>query len=241
MKLTDIKEIRGRIILITGLHIGSGDMEMKIGGTDNPVIKHPYTNEPYIPGSSLKGKVRSLLEMRTGLMEMTRGSPLSVKDMVKLGDKEKQECRKILRLFGTSGADDAEAKEHNLGPTRVSFADCPLDKEWKEKVSTNTAHFIEVKSENSINRILGTALNPRFTERVPADTEFEFYVALKQFENDEDFETLLLEGLKLLSMDYLGGSGSRGYGRIEFKFKDKTIQEKFQNLEPLGGKNVESV
>ncbi len=174
-------------------------------------------------------------------MEMTQGSPLSVKDMVKLGDKEKQECRKILRLFGTSGADDAEAKEHNLGPTRVSFADCPLDKEWKEKVSTNTVHFIEVKSENSINRILGTALNPRFTERVPADTEFEFYVALKQFENDEDFETLLLEGLKLLSMDYLGGSGSRGYGRIEFKFKDKTIQEKFQNLEPLGGKNVESV
>ncbi len=241
MKLTDIKEIKGRIILITGLHIGSGDMEMKIGGTDNPVIKHPYTNEPYIPGSSLKGKVRSLLEMRTGLMEMTEGSPLSVKDMVKLGDKEKEECRKILMLFGTSGADEEEARKHNLGPTRVSFADCLLDKEWKEKVSANTVHFIEVKSENSINRIQGTALNPRFTERVPADTEFEFLVALKQFEDDKDLETLLLEGLKMLSMDYLGGNGSRGYGRIRFEFKDEAIREKFEKSDPLGGKHVESV
>ena len=78
MKLMTIKEITGKITLRSGLHIGAGDMEMKIGGTDNPVIKHPHTDEPYIPGSSLKGKVRSLLEMRSGLMAKTDGKPLIV-------------------------------------------------------------------------------------------------------------------------------------------------------------------
>jgi len=68
MQLIDIKQIKGKIILESGLHIGAGDTEMHIGGTDNPVVKHPYTQEPYIPGSSLKGKVRSLLEMESGLM-----------------------------------------------------------------------------------------------------------------------------------------------------------------------------
>ncbi len=68
MKLREIKTIKGKIILKTGLHIGSGNMEMQIGGTDNPVIKHPHTHEPYIPGSSLKGKMRSLLEYYYGIV-----------------------------------------------------------------------------------------------------------------------------------------------------------------------------
>ncbi len=70
-KLIDVKEYRGQIELITGLHIGAGDIEMHIGGTDNPVIKHPFTFEPYIPGSSLKGKIRSLLELKSGLVVKT--------------------------------------------------------------------------------------------------------------------------------------------------------------------------
>ncbi len=84
MKLVDIKEITGKIVLKSGLHIGAGDTEMRIGGTDNPVVKHPYTNDPYIPGSSLKGKVRSLLELQSGLMGMTNGAPLGIKDFRKL-------------------------------------------------------------------------------------------------------------------------------------------------------------
>jgi CRISPR-associated protein Csm3 len=73
MQLVDIAEIKGKIIVKTGLRIGAGDTEMRIGGLDNPIIKHPHTLEPYIPGSSLKGKVRSLLEMKSGLMGQDRG------------------------------------------------------------------------------------------------------------------------------------------------------------------------
>ena len=77
LKLTEIKKLEGTITLRSGLHIGSGNMEMHIGGTDSPVIKHPHTLEPYIPGSSLKGKVRSLLEMESGLMIYTDWNLLS--------------------------------------------------------------------------------------------------------------------------------------------------------------------
>ena len=81
MKLTHISEIKGQIELVSGLHIGSGNAEMHIGGTDNPVIKNPVTNEPYIPGSSLKGKMRSLLEWRAGVVGETEGKPLGFKDL----------------------------------------------------------------------------------------------------------------------------------------------------------------
>ena len=231
MKLDKIKEITGRIILKSGLHIGAGDTEMKIGGTDNPVIKHPHTLEPYIPGSSLKGKIRSLLEMRSGLMVKTGGSPVSLKTLQSLEGEEKEECAKILKLFGASGADADEGS--TLGPTRASFADCPLDDAWKEKASEGHLPLTEVKSENSINRIRGTAENPRFTERVPADTEFRFCITLKRLGPNEDLEMFLLEGLKLLQMDALGGSGSRGYGRINFEFDNLELNAKFKELAPL--------
>ena len=64
MQLTDMQVIEGDLELVTGLHIGAGNDEIRIGGIDNPVLKHPYSGQPYIPGSSLKGKVRSLLEWR---------------------------------------------------------------------------------------------------------------------------------------------------------------------------------
>lgn len=231
MKLESIKEIKGKIILKSGLHIGAGDMEMKIGGVDNPVIKHPHTQEPYIPGSSLKGKVRSLLEMRSGLMVATDGNPVSVNTLKKCnGDGERTICEKILKLFGSSGAET----DPSLGSTRVSFADCPLDDGWKENAFIQHWPYSEVKSENSINRIKGTAENPRFFERVPSGVEFKFTVTLKQLSpNESDLETFLLEGLKLLQMDALGGSGSRGYGRIEFKFDKEEVQKKFDDIKPL--------
>ena len=230
MKLKDITEIKGTISLISGLHIGAGDMEMKIGGTDNPVIKHPHTLEPYIPGSSIKGKVRSLLEVKSGLMGKTGGRPLSLKNLQGLSGDQENDCRKILKLFGSSGADREETE--SIGPTRASFADCPLDGNWRESAKDRRLALTEVKSENSINRIKGTAENPRFTERVPADTVFAFSVSLKLFEEDEGEGLLetLLGGLKLLEMDALGGSGSRGYGRIKFYFEDQNISKKFNSL-----------
>lgn len=231
MKLMDIKQIKGKIILKSGLHIGAGDTEMKIGGTDNPVIKHPHTNEPYIPGSSLKGKIRSLLELQSGLMGMTEGSPLGIKDFKKLTDENKEICRKIIALFGASGADHDEKNE--IGTTRLSFSDSPLDKEWKEKALLKHLSYTEVKSENSINRIKGTAENPRFTERVPAETQFSFSITQKTLEGDKGMEELLFKGLKLLEMDAIGGSGSRGYGRIKFQFDDPDIEKSFSAVNPL--------
>jgi CRISPR-associated protein Csm3 len=89
MKLKEIKKLEGTITLKSGLHIGSGNMEMKIGGTDSPVIKHPHTLEPYIPGSSLKGKVRSLLEMESGLVLFAskEGGLVSSKTLKDIGNK----------------------------------------------------------------------------------------------------------------------------------------------------------
>lgn len=230
MKLVNIREITGRIELKSGLHIGAGDLEMRIGGTDNPVVKHPHTNEPYIPGSSLKGKVRSLLEIRSGLMRVTDGSPLSARDLNKesVTDAERKEGKKILALFGTSGADGDEAAD--LGPTRVSFADCCLSETSREMALSGHLPLTEVKSENSIDRIRGTAKNPRFTERVPAGLAFDFTITLKEMDGDDDLFPCLLSGLKLLEHDALGGSGSRGYGRVEIDFNDPEIKKTFNDL-----------
>lgn len=235
MRLSNIKLLEGNITLKSGLHIGSGNMEMHIGGTDSPVIKHPHTMEPYIPGSSLKGKVRSLLEMESGLMIHTAGEVVSSKTLERVkGDSNlKGKCEAILKIFGSSGADKED--ETGFGPTRVSFADCYLDKEWKEQAQKNRWLLTEEKSENVINRIKGTAEHPRFIERVPEGTKFNFLITFKILQNDNDnlFNDYLLKGLKLLEMDALGGNGSRGYGRIAFEFNDKEIDKKFREINPF--------
>jgi CRISPR-associated protein Csm3 len=232
MKLTEIRKIEGTITLKSGLHIGSGNMEMHIGGTDSPVIKHPHTLEPYIPGSSLKGKVRSLLEMASGLMVKTEGGVVSKKILNTLLENEKKEAEEIIKIFGSGGDDNEE--ETGLGPGRVSFADCYLDEEWKKMARQNRWEFTEVKSENTIDRIRGTAKYPRFIERVPEGTKFNFTLTFKILETDDEaLFNKLLTGLKLLEYDSLGGSGSRGYGRIKIDFKDDELKKKFENLTPF--------
>jgi CRISPR-associated protein Csm3 len=240
MKLISIKKLQGKITLKSGLHIGSGNMEMHIGGTDSPVIKHPHTLEPYIPGSSLKGKVRSLLEMESGLMLYTKGEVVSSKILqntdVKNDPVKKTKCEAILKIFGSSGADKDD--ETVFGPTRVSFSDCYLNEDWKTKARESRWQLAEVKSENSIDRIKGTAANPRFIERVPEGTEFDFLVTFKVLDESDEtlFTDYLLKGLKLLEMDALGGNGSRGYGRIKFSslvLNDEEIAEKFDALNPF--------
>ncbi|MBA4395776.1 MAG: type III-A CRISPR-associated RAMP protein Csm3 [Syntrophus sp. (in: bacteria)] len=234
MQLTAIKEIKGKIILKSGLHIGAGDTEMHIGGTDNPVIKHPHTQEPYIPGSSIKGKVRSLLEMESGLMAKTEGEPVQARHMNGLSGEQKKKCENILKIFGSSGADAEAIIEYNLGPTRVSFADCPLNEAWRQKARQNRWDHFEVKSENTIDRIKGTARNPRFTERVVEGAVFDFSVSLKLLgENESGLFDYLLDGLKLLEMDAIGGSGSRGYGRIAFEFDDAAVGARFKERMPF--------
>ncbi|MBI4843636.1 MAG: type III-A CRISPR-associated RAMP protein Csm3 [Nitrospirae bacterium] len=236
LKLKEIKKLEGTLTLKSGLHIGSGNMEMHIGGTDSPVIKHPHTLEPYIPGSSLKGKVRSLLEMASGLMIHTEGGVVSTKLLGKnsLSDEDKNKAKEIIKIFGSGGDDKGE--ETGLGPTRVSFADCYLDKDWKKQAQANRWQLTEVKSENSIDRILGTVTKggPRFIERVPEGTQFSFNLTFKILDdNDNTLFEKILEGLRLLELDALGGSGSRGYGRIKFEFKDAEINRQFKELNPF--------
>jgi CRISPR-associated protein Csm3 len=232
LTLSKIEELKGVITLKTGLHIGAGDVEMHIGGTDNPVIKHPFTNEPYIPGSSLKGKVRSLLELRSGLVHLTKGQPLSPKVLkADISEEQKQRAIQILKLFGSSGADS----EDNLGPARISFSDCFFTEDVRQKIKEGEMVATEIKAENSIDRIKSTALNPRFTERVPAKLKFEFVITFKRFVEDEKetLEDALLQGLKLLELDALGGSGSRGYGKVKLTFLDESWQKKFEQTTPF--------
>lgn len=235
MQLQEIKKLEGTITLKSGLHIGSGNMEMHIGGTDNPVIKHPHTLEPYIPGSSLKGKVRSLLELESGLIPFTGGDVVSGKTLkkVKNDEKLKEKCEAILKIFGSS-AGDVEV-ESSIGPTRVSFSDCFLDPDWLKEARVKRYPLTEEKSENKIDRIKGTAEHPRFIERVPEGTKFKFLVSFKVFDqkDNELFDDYLIKGLKLLEMDTIGGSGSRGYGRIEFTFDNSEINTSFKNLDPF--------
>ena len=203
-----IKEITGKIKVVTGLHIGSGNTEMHIGGTDNPVIKNAATNEPYIPGSSLKGKMRSLLRLYTG------------------GDDKGE---KVVKLFGSSG------DQKDVKPACLSFWDCFLTKEWKEEIDKKQMLYTEVKMENMINRVSGTAEHPRNTERVLPGSEFDFKLTVKQYD-DENVLPMVLGTMKLLEMDALGGSGSRGYGRVKFenlKIDGKDIQSDLDAVKPF--------
>ncbi len=234
MKMTSIKQIRGTIELISGLHIGAGDSEMRIGGTDNPVVTNPHTGEPYIPGSSLKGKTRSLLEMRSGLID-PKGNPLGTACLRDLSEKKRAEALNLLRLFGISGAEGDAAGE--VGPTRASFADCPLSATSRAKIEAGNLSPTEIKAETAIDRIQGTAKGGslRFTERVVAGLSFDFFITLKKMEGDDDLENYLLQGMKLLEYDALGGSGSRGYGRVRFELEDEDLQRKFADILPIAG------
>jgi len=233
MRLTNIRKIDGKIVLKSGLHIGSGTLEMKIGGTDSPVVKHPHTQDPYIPGSSLKGKIRSLLEMESGFMAFTGGNPLAPGQLRNATDDAmRAKGEAILKLFGCGGGDMPE--DFAMGPTRVCFNDCHLNEEWRRNAALKLWRLTEEKSENRINRINGTA-DPRFIERVPEGTEFDFLVTFKVLDGDEErkMETTLLRGMKLLELDALGGSGSRGYGRIAFLLSDPELAKRFESLNPF--------
>ena len=216
MRLTHIRKIVGQIELISGLHIGGGNTEMHIGGTDNPVIKNPVTDQPYIPGSSLKGKMRSLMEWRAGVVGITNGRPIGFKDLAAPGldGDQREQGKTILKLFGgapESAPDEALLRE--IGPTRLAFWDCNMNAVWVEKMQENSLLLTEVKMETAIDRIQGVAAagSLRNTERVPAGARFDFQLTLRV-----DLLGEVLGGLKLLELTGLGGSGSRGYGKIRF-------------------------
>jgi len=238
MQLTNIQKLTGQIELLSGLHIGSGNTEIHIGGTDNPVIKNPITQQPYIPGSSIKGKMRSLLEWQLGVVSQTDGHPLSFKHLKNLDSKLQEPAKALIKLFG--GAPDGDIAPEllaEIGPSRLAFWDCSLVAEWVEEMDKKNLLLTEVKMENTIDRIKGTAEHPRNTERVPATAKFDFNLTIRVHDGEDLTETLLT-GLKLLELTGLGGSGSRGYGKIAFRnlqldgqdFQSKLDQLKLQEV-----------
>lgn len=236
MKLEKMQTLSATLVLETGLHIGGGDSAMHIGGIDSPVIKHPHNKQPYIPGSSIKGKMRSMLEWRAGVIRETEGQVLSYTKWSKLNGEAKTRGLAILQLFGLGGSDKLSNEQAlEIGPTRLSFWDCNLEPEWLGKYDGQCP--MEDKTENRIDRIRGVAEHPRHIERVPAGARFQFRLTIRTLTGDQNILLPeLLCGLKLLEMDGLGGSLSRGYGKIRFeqlKLDEQDLTGDFQVIKPL--------
>ncbi len=228
--------IRGKIKCETGLHIGGSKEKLEIGGVDSIVVRSPRTEYPYIPGSSIKGKMRHLLEYITGAV----GDPIIV---VKKDSKDESEriqanlgnvskAKEIVRLFGIGANEREEASMKFIGLTRLTvrdaFPDIATIDMWKTLGSD--ANFTEYKAENTIDR-LTSAANPRFIERVVEGSVFDFEMvySLYQMSEQEDYAAkanedveLLLMGLRLLENVGLGKSGSRGYGKVSLHLSQPT-------------------
>ena len=190
-------QVTGQIRLETGLHIGTSDAFAAIGAMDSPVIKDPITNLPIIPGSSIKGKMRTLLAKVYNS---------------RLAKQPGEDGEIISRLFGNSSS-----KRDKIG--RLIFRDAFLSNK-DELDSLGAKIYTEVKFENTIDRITAEA-KPRQIERAIRDSVFGFELIYEvtdksQAQVEEDFK-VILDGLKLLELDYLGGSGSRGYGKVVFE------------------------
>lgn len=186
--------IKGTLEVKTGLHIGTSNAFAAIGATDSPVVKDTLTNLPLIPGSSLKGKLRSLL--------------IKVYNE-QIAESPDEDSMRIRRLFG----DTVEFMSGRLIFKDMLLANAGVLKERGVRTLT------EVKFENTIDRFTAVA-NPRQIERVipgstfGLDLIYEVDRDMSEAEVVEDIETLV-SGLRLLKWDYLGGHGSRGYGQIE--------------------------
>lgn len=182
-----------KLTVVTGLHIGGSKDSVEIGGIDNPVIKvATRKNQPYIPGSSLKGKMRCLLEQVNGATAVGKSETVN-------------------NLFGYAS---------NNQPSKLIVRDAYLTADSVEKLVAASLDmpYTENKYENTIDRVKGKAEHPRQSERVPAGAEFDVEMVINVWDNDnaDELKQLLRQGTALIENDYLGGSGSRGYGQVKF-------------------------
>ena len=209
--------LQGKIITKTGLHIGGSKEKLEIGGVDSPVVRDPSTNNPYIPGSSIKGKMRMLAEYSEGLV--SNGEVHSCKSTEKA-----LQCPVCL-LFGVS----PDKNEIEKGPTRLIVRDANPTKETIEMWQNVDSELLytEYKGENFINRITSEA-NPRFVERVVPNSAFGFEMVCGLYQIGEhtdnpDMLRTVFNSLRLLQDSTLGGFGSRGYGKIEIRLRKPAI------------------
>lgn len=197
--------IKGELVCETGLHIGGANDAINIGGADSIIIRDSVSDLPFIPGSSLKGKLRSLLELND------KKSIQSV--LEKKGKSSTDEDSIAVKIFGISSD-----KKNNLKyPTRLIVRDSfPTEesiKLWEKQ--EEVVRGSELKWENTIDRITSRA-NPRSLERIPKGSSFIFEFIFSVYEEDENNLIGLFEAMRLLEDNYLGGSGSRGYGKVKF-------------------------
>lgn len=210
--------LRGKIKIETGLAIGGNKNTMDVGGIDSPVIKDAK-GLPYIPGSSLKGKLRSLLEQsmyplrrKQEAQQRKDGKGYFDESLTIHRFLDTSKVDEVIQIFGSPDVDN---------PVRGIFRDSRFDLDYfkanKIELFNNLElEFTEEKIENSIDRISARA-NPRHLERVPTGARFDFEIILDLYsEQDKHLLNALLQGLKLLEDDYLGGSGTRGSGKIKF-------------------------
>ncbi len=224
--------LQGEIQAKTGLHIGGNSGELDIGGIDNPLIRNPLTRQPYIPGSSLRGKMRGLLDRHFN-KQLNRpvGRNVRVHECDRPADYDK--CP-ICQVFGVAPIRQLSGKTM---PTRLIVRDTFLTQASLlalEKADMDT-DFTEIKTEVAIDRITA-ASTPRQNERVPAGATFgpfqiahSFYILnsnspSNRIQDEIGFFDTVLTGMELLEDDYLGGSGSRGYGQIAFENLQMTFK-----------------
>jgi len=203
----------GTITALTGLHIGGSEVGLQIGGADKVVVRNPRDNTPYVPGSSLKGRMRSLLERAycTDHADFVDGD--------KHGPCKCADCD-VCRVFGVS---IAEKHKDRLQAGRLLVRDAMMTNADQVKRMPNLlTDYTELKTEVSIDR-LTSAANPRNFERVPAGAVFGFELVLNVFEGDDEskFIALIEEGLRLVGYDALGGQSSRGYGRVRITLEHR--------------------
>lgn len=207
--------IEATLVCVTGLRIGGTQEGFEIGGMDNPVVKDPIDGVPYIPGSSLKGKMRSLLEWAHNLVDFASDRPGRPHSC------GRRACD-VCAVFGVGAAESRESYRETdkfIGPTRLVIRDAfPAEEtmsRWKKYLGEGT--FTEVKMENTINRITSES-NPRSMERVPAGSRFVVNMVLDRYTGDATKRLrALLEAMRLLEDSALGGSGSRGSGQVRFE------------------------
>jgi len=223
--------IKGKIKLKTGLHIGGLQETVKIGGTDNPVILgwKKYNEEekprivPIIPGSSLKGKIRSLLDLKYALDIKSE----KAEGYVQVGSSYIRYTNDSLipAIFGIGASEAGETFNRTRLVVRDAYPTESTIKEWE--LNEDLVHGTEVKGENTINRITSGA-NPRFIERISAESEFDLEMVLSVYnvdiDNEKEMLKTVIKGLTLLEDNYLGGMGTRGYGKV--KFRGIEIKEK---------------
>ena len=252
----------------------------KIGGAElYPMTTRRYYNSlrrvievPYVPGSSLKGRMRGLLELGMGLKLYTTDRKIwqHVRSLTAMGVEEFTKCAHerivVDELFGWPAANFSQIKDEwakvlgrgregeekreaerkaeektkevyeKLAVTRLLFSDFFPSEEFVSKLRpASVADFLEEKSENRIDRITAAA-DPRQVVRVAPGVRFEGDVTLLVFDNDrgmvEGYLRTLATGLRLIEETYLGGGGSRGYGRVKFN----KIRVKAYRISVDGGK-----